>query len=151
MISELNNNSAEYAKLAARIIGVKEVRVAFSGDNFRFDINHCPPFIVSEKINYFAFNHYFYSNYGYTVNGQYHCDFSTLSEAFFQLLNAWDIWNNSLDNNVRNEYIKKELDINHKDETDEDTGKIKEFWMRNEYGTKVNTEQFSIAKKQLLG
>ncbi len=122
------SNSGEFADLAAQIIGVKEIRVAFCGNNFRLDISNYPPLKREDKINIAAFNFYFYKNYGYHSNGNYHCDFKTLHEAFYYLLKAWYKWNCSLDTEIKKTFLDEYESL--KDDTEEDVRSWKEFWMR---------------------
>ena len=63
---------------------------------------------IDERINLAAFESYFYENYGSKKD---RCYFDTPYVAFFALTKAWNIWNNHLDNGIKEKYIKPKREL----------------------------------------
>jgi len=98
--------------LASEIIGCKCCDTVMQGDRDKGDEYGTKYQIlpdsfraktVSDKVKLAGFEEYFYDNFG---KWKERCYFDTPAQAFFNLMKAWHIWNNSLEKEIKNKYIK---------------------------------------------
>lgn len=110
-----NSDVIEFANLAAKIIGVKSCNIIRMKERSKEEQIQIiitiifPEYSTSidEQIKLLAFNSYFLNNYGTKKNDITSCFFNTNYEAFYFLIKAWDNWNNSLSENLKNVYLNK--------------------------------------------
>jgi hypothetical protein len=100
-------------EMASRIFGTKCYDTVMQGDPEKGDsigtkYQILPEIPVTssrdEKINFLAFESYFYENFGKWKD---RCYFDTPFEAFFYLIKAWEIWTKYLDQEVKQKYIEQ--------------------------------------------
>lgn len=107
----INNDDAlfELTLLAGEILGVECNDTVMAGDRTKdFDITYYQITPDSYRAtdgearkNYEAFTNYFYANYGKHKD---RCYFDTVHEAFFNIVKAWKIWENILDETEKGKY-----------------------------------------------
>lgn len=101
----------DLVKLASRIIGFKCCDTVMHGDSEKGDDIETKYQITpdaystsetKDRINLIAFEDYFYDNYG---KWKERCYFDSPSQAFAAIIKAWDIWNNHIEREIKEEYF----------------------------------------------
>jgi hypothetical protein len=98
-------------EVASKIFGTKCFDTVMQGDREKGDSEGTKYQILPEiplnstkelKINFLAFESYFYDNFGKWKD---RCYFDTPYEAFFNLIKAWEIWTKYLEANTKQKYL----------------------------------------------
>jgi hypothetical protein len=109
----ISDEFQEGVAFASRIIGVDCSDTVMQGDSSKGDRSGIKYQILpdpyqaktmEERNNLLGFEDYFYKHYGKWKD---RCYFDTPSEAFFNVIKAWHIWNYSLSPDAKAKYIKK--------------------------------------------
>lgn len=103
----------ECVNFASRIIGVECCDTVMKGDSEKGDMDGIKYQILPdpyeaktmEKRNdLLGFESYFYKHYGKWKDRPY---FDTPSEAFFNIIKAWNIWNTNLSPDAKAKYVNR--------------------------------------------
>jgi hypothetical protein len=109
----IKNEFQECVSFASRIIGVRCSDTVMQGDLSKGDNGGLKYQILPDpyeaktteaRLDLFGFEDYFYKHYGKWKD---RCYFDTPSEAFFNLIKAWHIWNNTISPDSKARFIER--------------------------------------------